>query len=90
MWQFRTQEEIKTTHEYPVGIAKFNAEFESIVSCDDSGMVYVWDAENGKLLSKFEAFSGNKITAATFDETKWRLITGSSEGEIRIWNFSNG
>jgi len=43
--------------------------FESIVSCDDSGSVAVWDVENGKLLSKFQAYTGNKITAATFDST---------------------
>jgi len=40
-------------------------------------MVAVWDIENGKMLSKFQAYTGNKITAATFDHTGRRLITGS-------------
>lgn len=91
MWFFRTQEEIKTSHEYPVGVAKYNTTFENIVSCDDGGFVSAWDIENGNLLSKFQAFNnGNKITAACFDKSCWRLITGTSEGEIRVWNFNNG
>jgi len=69
-WNFHTQEEIKTSHEYPVVFALNNIEkFESVVSADDGGFVSVWDVENGKLLFKFSDPNGErvKITAGCFD-----------------------
>lgn len=65
-WNFKTQEEIKTSHEYPVSRALYNKEFESVVSCDDGSFISVWDIENGKLMSKFGNAHGKnvKITAA--------------------------
>lgn len=100
MWFFRTHEEIKTSHENPVGVALYNYVFESVVSCDDGGFVSVWDIENGKLVSKFgNTHGGKKITAASFDgyvnedgedDGCRRLITAGADGNIKIWNFSNG
>jgi len=59
-WFFKTQEEIKTSHEFPVVFALFNTEFESIVSADKGGYITVWDIENGKLMSKYQATSESK------------------------------
>ena len=71
LWFFKTQEEIKTSHEYPVAFALNNGEFESVVSADDGGFIAVWDIEDGKLMSKFGNTHGNlvKITAGCFDST---------------------
>lgn len=52
-WFFKTQEEIKTSHEYPVCFALKNGQFESVVSADDGGFIAVWDLENGQLMSKY-------------------------------------
>jgi WD40 repeat protein len=52
-WFFRTQEEIKTSHEFSVVFALFNTNYDSIVSGDDQGYISVWDIENGNLISKF-------------------------------------
>ena len=92
LWFFKTQEEIKTSHEYPVAFALNNAEFESVVSADDGGVIAVWDIEDGKLMSKFGNAHGfkNKITAGCFDSTQRRLITAGSDGTCKMWNFSNG
>jgi len=91
-WFFKTQEEIKTSHEYPVSIALYNTEFESVVSCDDGSFISVWDIENGKLMSKFGNAHGKntKITSACFDESQRRLVTSAADGSIKVWNFSNG
>ncbi len=68
LWLFKTQEEIKTSHEYPVSIALFNKTFEAVVSCDDGSFIALWDIENGKLMSKFgNSHNKSKITAACFD-----------------------
>jgi len=91
-WFFKTQEEIKTSHEFPVAFALNNGEFESVVSADDQGFIAVWDIEDGHLMSKFGNTHGpkNKITAGCFDSSKRRLITAGSDGTVKMWNFSNG
>ena len=91
-WQFKTQEEIKTSHEYPVSVALYNTSFESVVSWDDGSFIAVWDIENGKLMSKFGNAHGKgiKITSACFDGSQRRLVSSGSDGSIKIWNFSNG
>lgn len=62
-----------------------------MIACDDGSNVLVWDAEKGKLMSKFaEAHDKKKITAASFDESERRIITCATDGSVKIWNFSNG
>ena len=92
LWFFKTQEEIKTSHEFPVAFALNNGAFESVVSSDDGGFIAVWDIEDGKLMSKFGNAHGvkQKITAGCFDQTQRRLITAGSDGSCKMWNFSNG
>ena len=92
LWFFKTQEEIKTSHEYPVAFALNNGAFESVVSADDGGFIAVWDLEDGKLMSKFGNTHGimTKITAGCFDSTQRRLTTAGSDGTCKMWNFSNG
>jgi WD40 repeat protein len=58
LWPFRTQEEISTSHECEVAYALYNHEFDSVISCDDSGFVNIWDIENGQLMSKYCATEG--------------------------------
>lgn len=91
-WHFRTQEQIKTSHENSVAYALYNDSFESVVSADDDGYVALWDIENGKLMSKFGDAHGPKmkITAGAFDMFKRRLVTAGEDGSVKIWNFSNG
>ena len=91
-WVFKTQAEIKTSHEFPVAFALYNTEFESIVSGDDGGFIAVWDIENGKLMSRYKATSElkPKLTAGCFDSTQRRMVTAAEGGYCRIWNFSNG
>ena len=95
-WSFKTQEEIKTSHEYEVTFALYNTQFDAVVSGDEGGFIYVYDVENGKLMSKFGDAHGQRngirtpITTGCFDSTKRRLITAGADGTVKIWNFSNG
>ena len=92
LWFFKTQEEISTSHEFPVTFALNNDQFESVVSADDGGFIAVWHIEDGKLMSKFGNTHGpkQKITAGCFDPTQRRLVTAGTDGSVKIWNFSNG
>jgi WD40 repeat protein len=53
LWFFKTQEEIKTSHEFPVAFALNNSEFEAVVSADDGGFINVFDLENGTRMTNF-------------------------------------
>lgn len=33
---------------------------------------------------------GSEVTAACFDDSMRRLITGSKSGSLKMWNFNNG
>ena len=91
LWFFKTQEEIKTSHEHSVAFALNNENFESIISGDDDGTIAVWDIEEGKLVSKFNnTHSGTKISAGCLDGTSRRIVTAGKDGTVKIWNFSNG
>ncbi|KAJ4455380.1 putative Macrophage mannose receptor 1 [Paratrimastix pyriformis] len=62
-----------------------------VVTIERDGVVLVWDAPTGKFLVRFGGIHGRaRPTAATFDTTERRLITGSSDGQVKIWNFSSG
>jgi WD40 repeat protein len=91
LWFFKTQEEIKTSHEFSVAFALSNTDFESIISADDGGQIAIWDIEDGRLMSKFgHTHNNTKISAGCLDTTQRRLITAGKDGSIKIWNFSNG
>ena len=66
MIQFKTQEEIKTSHEYPVSFALYNNEFEAVVSADDGSFIALWDIESGKLMSKFGDAHGVSLNIFIF------------------------
>ena len=95
-WTFKTQEEIKTSHEYEVTFALYNTQFDAVVSGDEGGYVNIYDVENGKLMSKFGDAHGTRngvptpITTGCFDMVMRRLITAGADGSVKIWNFSNG
>ena len=99
-WPFKTQDEVKTSHEIAVSFARYNDRFDAVVSGDDYGFIAVWDIENGKLMSKYQTSqnqnnklsdAGNpKITTGTFDMKGRRLITSAADGTVKVWNFSNG
>ena len=91
IWPFKAQEDMQTSHDSAVSSAKFNRNFNSVISVDDESNVYVWDIEDGKLIFKYpDAHGKNRITAMAFDASMRRLITGGHDGSIKMWNFSNG
>lgn len=91
IWPFKAAEELPTSHESTVTCVLFNKNFNCIISADEESTVHVWDINQNTLLFKFmEAHNGNRITAMSLDSSGRRLITGSHDGSIKMWNFSNG
>ena len=79
------------THDCGVVGALYNPLFQQVVSCDESGMVRVFDVHTGESILRFGPAHGkDKTTCLAFDASQRRLITGSSCGAIKIWNFNIG
>lgn len=78
-------------HTHPCVDAIFNPNYDQVVTADESGCVCVWNARTGAIDFRFtDAHKDNKLTAMAFDATGRRLITGCSDGTLRVWNYSNG
>ncbi|XP_036435600.1 WD repeat-containing protein on Y chromosome-like [Colossoma macropomum] len=87
-----TMAETVTSHEQPVCAALYNANFRQVVSGCRAGEVNVWDILSGEKVMQFQANPKQpvEVTAMAFDGLKRRLITASTDGMLRLWNFNNG
>lgn len=63
-----------------------------VVSGCHNGVVSVWEILTGEKIMQFQTSPEKavEVTAMTFDGPKRRLITGSKDGSLRLWNFNNG
>lgn len=84
-------EDKSTSHPKPLCGALYNDLFNQVVSACHGSVVNVWHVDTGEKAIMFaNAHDGHEITAMSFDPTKRRLITGSRNGTVKIWNFNNG
>ncbi|KAJ8379274.1 hypothetical protein SKAU_G00000520 [Synaphobranchus kaupii] len=82
----------ESTHKDPVCAALYNTHFKQVVSGCYSGVVCVWDILTGDKAMEFHTSSSRdmELTAMAFDVPQRRLLTGSNDGMVRLWNFNNG
>lgn len=86
----RVEDEVRS-HAKPLCGALYNDLFKQVVSACHGSVVNVWHLDTGEKAIMFKnAHDGHEITSLCFDPTKRRLITGSRNGSVRIWNFNNG
>ncbi|KAJ3094874.1 nucleoside diphosphate kinase, partial [Physocladia obscura] len=82
---------VARSHDAGVISALFNENFHQVVSGCQSGTVSIWDLASGdKIFSFHNAHGKLEITAMCFDISGRRLVTGSRDGIVKMWNFNNG
>eukprot|EP00795_Rhopilema_esculentum_P000823 gene823-10565_t len=80
-----------TSHCKPLCAALYNDLFNQVVSACHGSVVNVWQLETGEKSIMFKVADDDvEITSISFDPTMRRLITGTGDGTVRIWNFNNG
>jgi WD40 repeat protein len=53
--------------------------------------VTIWDPVTGAKIFQYSGAHGKlELTAACFDKSGRRLITGSRDGIVKMWNYNNG
>ena len=75
-------------HRHPLVAALYSHHFFLVVSGDESGLICVWDVRSGHQVFRFE--HGSRLSAMQLDETGRKLLTGGSNSEVTLWNFSSG
>ncbi|KAF5307990.1 hypothetical protein FQR65_LT06558 [Abscondita terminalis] len=88
-----------TTHSLGVSVVLYNTLFKVVLTCGLDSVIIVWDPWTGRrMLVVREAHTrlvhGEaipvEITAATFDPGNQLLLTGASNGSLKVWNFNTG
>ena len=104
--RLKEKEPVHFSHGAPLCAALYNRQFEVCVSVDATGTVKVWGPSGALLsqfcsLLPSEQDGGTmdglsmsddavQVSAASYDESNRRLLTGNSDGHVRMWNFSSG
>lgn len=62
---------------------------ETLVSIDEEGMVYIWDAETARApLKSFKAHNGH-VTSMNFTMDRMLMITSSKDTTAKLWAMDN-
>ncbi|XP_028275016.1 WD repeat-containing protein on Y chromosome [Parambassis ranga] len=86
----RLHSRLTVSHNEPVMCCGYSEEFRQVVSCTEGSVVKVWDFDTGRQAFEFGGTHLSSITCMTFDLQGRRLITGGSDGCLKMWNFNNG
>lgn len=87
------------THMGAVTVLLLNTLFNVIVTCGVDSMIIVWNPWTGRRINLFSKahtrlWHGEtvvtEITAGCFDPKHQFLLTGGSDGSLKVWNFNEG
>ena len=78
-----------TGHHHPLVAACYASSFYIFITADEAGLICVWDVKTGAAVCRFE-HSVSRLTTMACDDSGRRLLTGSVDGVMRLWNYSSG
>lgn len=77
------------SHEKPVVAALYNTVYNQVVSICQAGTMVMWMIDTGQKVKQFNGCHGSaEVTCLTQDSTETRLLTGSTDGTVKIWDFN--
>ena len=89
VFQFSKPFTSNVSSDHPVSVAIFSEKrLEIYVAADTS--VKVWNAKNGKPLRQFKNCMKSEITKMTLDYDHRKLIVGSTNGELKVFDILSG
>jgi hypothetical protein len=87
------------THTFPITVALMNELYHFLITCATDSTIIVWDIWNGRkvnwIIRAHTALRHGErlpieITAGCFDTRNQFLLTGASDGTLKVWNFNEG
>ncbi|XP_065413897.1 cilia- and flagella-associated protein 337 isoform X3 [Chrysemys picta bellii] len=78
-----------TSHGKAVTCVLYNSVFKQVISSDAGSTVTFWLIDTGQKIKQFTGCHGNaEISTMTLDATETRLLTGSTDGTVKIWDLN--
>ncbi|XP_054984315.1 WD repeat-containing protein 49, partial [Sorex araneus] len=77
------------SHKKAVTCVLYNSFLKQVISSDAGSTVFFWMIDTGKKIKQFTSCHGNaEISTMAFDTNETRLLTGSTDGTVKIWDFN--
>ncbi len=77
-------------HIVAVNCVAFSSDGTQILSGDNGGTAYLWNAEDGTEIFEYD-HGGASVTSCAFSPTNaQRVLTGSNDNSARLWSTVNG
>uniref|UniRef100_G1L5Z4 WD repeat domain 49 n=3 Tax=Ailuropoda melanoleuca TaxID=9646 RepID=G1L5Z4_AILME len=76
-------------HRKAVTCVLYNSVLKQVISSDVGSTVSFWMIDTGQKIKQFTGCHGNaEISTMALDANETRLLTGSTDGTIKVWDFS--
>ncbi|XP_011915984.1 PREDICTED: WD repeat-containing protein 49 isoform X5 [Cercocebus atys] len=77
------------SHEKAVTCVLYNSILKQVISSDTGSTVSFWMIDTGQKIKQFTGCHGNaEISTMALDANETRLLTGSTDGTVKIWDFN--
>ncbi|KAI5132083.1 Wd Repeat-Containing Protein 49 [Manis pentadactyla] len=77
------------SHKTSVTCVLYNAVSRQVISSDAGSTVSFWMIDTGQKIKQFTGCHGNaEISTMALDANETRLLTGSTDGTVKVWDFS--
>ncbi|XP_023593720.1 WD repeat-containing protein 49 [Trichechus manatus latirostris] len=83
-----TSKRVKS-HKKAVTCVLYNSIWKQVISSDTGSTVSFWMIDTGQKIKQFTGCHGNaEISTMALDVNETRLLTGSTDGTVKIWDFN--
>ncbi|XP_077608356.1 cilia- and flagella-associated protein 337 [Crocuta crocuta] len=77
------------SHKKAVTCVLYNSVLKQVISSDEGSTVSFWMIDTGQKIKQFTGCHGNaEISTMALDANETRLLTGSTDGTIKVWDFN--
>ncbi|MEJ1277624.1 WD repeat domain 49 [Cricetulus griseus] len=77
------------SHAKGVTCVLYNSLLKQVISSDMGSTVSFWMIETGQKIKQFSGCHGNaEISTMALDANETRLLTGSTDGTVKVWDFN--
>ncbi|XP_006890451.1 PREDICTED: WD repeat-containing protein 49 [Elephantulus edwardii] len=77
------------SHEKAVTCVLYSSVLKQVISSDIGSTVSFWMIDTGQKIKQFTGCHGNaEISTMALDANETRLLTGSTDGTVKIWDFN--
>ena len=89
LWTRNQFDGVEVTHNPWINIVRFTSDGQRIISGDDNGSIYIWEADTGTLLQTLST-QQRKVYSLAVSQDGQYLIVGCSDNVLQQWDLECG